>query len=107
MPRLVRTNTFLVGSGLTLLVDRFKIIQSLNPIQAIVLLLINIFGGLMNLRTRFKSKTLIVIILLLSSSLAIAGIHAYTNNLKVTDSLYHAIYWSEIGSNYPTVRMGE
>ncbi len=61
----------------------------------------------MKLRNVFKNKKLILLAILLSSSLAVAGIHAYTNNLKVMDSLYHSIYWSEIGSDYPSIRMGE
>jgi hypothetical protein len=55
----------------------------------------------------FKSKKHLILFILLTSSLAIAGVHAYTHNLKVSDSLYNAIYWSETGSNYPTIRLGE
>lgn len=61
----------------------------------------------MKLVARLKNRKWILLAILLSSSLAVAGIHAYTNNLKVTDSLYHCIYWSEIGSNYPSIRLGE
>lgn len=61
----------------------------------------------MTLKPKFKNKRMIFLLVLLTSSLAIAGVHAYTTNLTVTDSLYHAIYWSETGSNYPTVRLGE
>lgn len=61
----------------------------------------------MKARVNIKNRKLVFLIIFLTSSLAIAGIHAYTHNLKVTHSLYHSIYWSEIGESYPSVRMGE
>ena len=61
----------------------------------------------MKIRAKFKNRKIVFLIIFLTSSLAIAGIHAYTNNLKVTHSFYHSIYWSEIGEKYPSVRMGE
>jgi hypothetical protein len=64
-------------------------------------------GGIVKMASSFKIRKKVVLMILLLTTAAIAGVHAYTNNLVVHHSLYDAIYWSEIGSSYPSVRMGE
>ncbi len=54
----------------------------------------------------FQSRILAFSLVILTSMTAAAGLHAYTNNIRVNHMILDLVYWSEIGSSYAGIILG-
>ncbi len=58
------------------------------------------------IKSFLSSKVALMFLALFTSMTAAAGLHAYTNNLRVANLMLDLIYYSEIGSSYAGIFLG-